>query len=160
MRYNIIRSGETYRKAGIAYSGPFGSSTNYAQLVYLAFPFESVSSFDQRKSFMASLLGYFDMLTTIKDPFSAYPDRISVSQNYPNPFNNSTRFRINLAAKQRVVVKIFDLLGQEVEQIFNDELSAGEHILGWQARDYASGLYLLNIQTGNYSKSKKILLIK
>jgi len=160
MRYNVIRSQSTYRKAGIAYSGTFGDSQQNGQLVYLAFPFETVNALEQRQNFINALMGYFSVITGISDPFANYPQKLSLSQNYPNPFNGSTRLTMHLPVQSKVVVKIFDMLGREVDQIVNDVMAAGEYTLTWNADDFASGLYLLQMQAGEFRQSKKIILLK
>jgi hypothetical protein len=160
MQYNQIRTGSTYRKAGVAFSGTFGQSTIAGQLVYLAFPFETASSLTQRENFMLSLLGYFDVVSGIEELLTIFPKEFSLSQNYPNPFNPSTQFYITLPQKEKVVIKIFDMLGREVQSIVNDVFAAGKYNFTWNAGSFASGVYLLKMQSGSFNQSRKMLLLK
>lgn len=89
------------------------------------------------------------------------PTDYYLNQNYPNPFNPKTTIKFGLPEDQKVKLVVFDILGQEVERIVNDEfLKAGNHVVEWNAMRYASGVYLLNIQAGNFRSVKKMMLIK
>jgi len=160
MRYNQIRTGSTYRRAGIAYTGTFGLSQEQGQLVYLSFPFETVSSLTQRQSFINALLRYFGVLSAVDEHLVNIPDEYSLSQNYPNPFNPSTQFIVNIPKKENVLIKVFDIIGREIQTIVNRTLSSGEHIIMWNANNFASGVYLIQMQAGEFNQSRKVLLLK
>jgi hypothetical protein len=84
-----------------------------------------------------------------------------LSQNYPNPFNPSTKIKFGLPKDQKVKVIIYDILGQEVERLVNNEqLKAGHYTIEWNAAKYASGVYILNIEAGNFNSVKKMMLLK
>ncbi len=160
MQYSQIRSQSTYRKAGIMFTGTFGQSQLQGQLVYLAFPFETVSSLEQRQNFMIKVLGYFNVISGIKEPLLNYPKEFSISQNYPNPFNSTTQFDINLPVKGKVDIKIFDMLGREVQTVLDSIYPAGAYTFSWNANGFASGIYLLKMQAGDFIRSKKMILLK
>jgi len=160
LRYSQIRSGSTYRKAGVAYTGMFGSSQQQGQLVYLSFPFETISSLSQRQNFMNSLLGYFGVISSIDEQLVDIPKQFSISQNYPNPFNPSTQFIISIPKNEKVQIKAFDILGREMQTIINRTLSSGEHIITWNANNFASGVYFIKMQAGEFVQSQKVLLLK
>jgi len=89
------------------------------------------------------------------------PTEYYLSQNYPNPFNPSTTIKFGLPKDQKVRVIVYDILGQEVERIVNNEqLKAGHHIIKWDASKFASGVYILNIEAGNFKSVKKMMLLK
>jgi type IX secretion system substrate protein len=160
MQYNQIRTGSIYRKAGVAYTGIFGSGQEQGQLIYLSFPFETINSLTQRQNFMNLLLGNFGVLSNIDDPNVIYPQEFSISQNYPNPFNPSTRFKITLPKTEKVSIKIFDMLGREVKTITNKLYQVGIHTFTWHAHSCASGVYFIKMQAGSFYESKKMLLLK
>jgi hypothetical protein len=160
MRYSQIRTGSTYRRAGIAYTGTFGSSQEQGQLIYLAFPFESVNSLIQRQNFMSALLEYFGVISVIEESFVNSPSEFALSQNYPNPFNPSTQFFISIPSKKKVKIRAFDILGRDVQTIVNRTFSAGKHLITWNAADFASGVYLLQMQAGEFYQVRKIIYLK
>ena len=81
-------------------------------------------------------------------------------QNYPNPFNPSTKIKFQIADKEYVSLKIFDLLGKEVETLVNEEKSAGEYEVQFRADQLTSGIYIYKLDAGNFSQTKKMLLLK
>lgn len=86
-------------------------------------------------------------------------------QNYPNPFNPSTVIRYQLAVSREVTLKVYNLLGQEVRTLFKGTQQAGpQHIL-WDGNDHAgrpvsSGVYIYRIQAGDFSQSRKMILMR
>jgi len=88
------------------------------------------------------------------------PSNFQLYQNYPNPFNPTTTISFDLSQTDHVSLKIFDIIGQEVANLVNSERSAGTHQIQWDASDLPSGIYFYQIQAGNFSKIKKMNLIK
>jgi hypothetical protein len=88
------------------------------------------------------------------------PTAYGLEQNYPNPFNPTTTIRFSLAQRSRVSLKIFDILGREVATLVNDELEAGFHQSTFDASKFASGIYFYRIQAGNFTATKKLVLLK
>ena len=83
-----------------------------------------------------------------------------LSQNYPNPFNPATLISWQLAVGSEVELKVFNLLGQEVQTLVNEEQPAGFHSIFWNAEGVASGIYFYTIQAENYRAVKKMVLMK
>jgi type IX secretion system substrate protein len=102
---------------------------------------------------------YFDHLVGIKKE-NEIPEKYSLSQNYPNPFNPATNIRFDIAGKQFVVLKIFDILGKEILTLVNEELNPGKYNIDWNAANFPSGVYFYRIQAGDFKDSKKMVLIK
>ncbi len=88
------------------------------------------------------------------------PQKFTLYQNYPNPFNPSTTITFDLPRQSEVTIKVFDLLGNEVETIISKKYSAGRHKLEWNARNYSSGIYLYKLTADNYIGIKKFILLK
>ncbi|KAA3610719.1 MAG: T9SS C-terminal target domain-containing protein [Calditrichaeota bacterium] len=158
--YNQIRSGTNYRKAGVAYTGTFGQSQEIGQIVYISFPLETVSSLDQRSSFMTTLLQYFDIISDIENRQEIIPGKLSLSQNFPNPFNPQTTFKVFVPKTQKIKITIFDLLGRRVKNITNKQFTTGEYEFTWDAGSQASGFYIVELKTGKTRYTRKILLLK
>lgn len=93
------------------------------------------------------------------------PGSYSLSQNYPNPFNPSTEISFNLPVRGEVHLEIYNLLGQNVRTLLNGTFEVGSHTVTWDGRAdngtaVASGVYLYRLQSGNYSLTKKMTLMK
>ncbi len=88
------------------------------------------------------------------------PTEYSISQNYPNPFNPSTRIDFSIPKISKVVLKVYNMLGQEVTTLVNEELSAGNYKYDFNAINLASGIYIYRLQAGDYSFTKKMTLLK
>jgi hypothetical protein len=81
-------------------------------------------------------------------------------QNYPNPFNPSTTVRFSVPRKLHVSLRILDMLGHDVATLMDGESDGGDHIIRWDASGFAGGIYVVQLQTGNHTNSRKCLLLK
>ncbi len=88
------------------------------------------------------------------------PQRYSLDQNYPNPFNPSTSIGFAIPERNRVSLKIFDILGQQVADLVNEDRAPGSYVVRWNAHGLASGTYFYRLQAGSYTEMKKLLLLK
>jgi hypothetical protein len=88
------------------------------------------------------------------------PERYELLQNYPNPFNPTTTIGFSIPVQNRVTLKIFNLLGQEVETLINDDYAAGKYRVQWQPVGLATGTYFYRLQAGSYTESRRLLLLK
>jgi predicted outer membrane repeat protein len=86
-------------------------------------------------------------------------ESIEVSQ-YPNPFNPSTNFEFQIPDLKIVSLKIFNVLGQEVATLVSEELNTGKYKYSWDASNFSSGVYIYQLQVGDYFESKKMTLLK
>lgn len=83
-----------------------------------------------------------------------------LNQNYPNPFNPTTKISFTIPTSQFVKLKVYDILGNELITLINDELQVGNYIVDFNGSDLSSGIYIYKIQAGNFTKSNKMLLLK
>lgn len=83
-----------------------------------------------------------------------------LQQNYPNPFNPSTTIGFRLFVKSYVTLKVYDVLGREVEVLVNGEKEAGEHKIKFVSSKLTAGIYFYYIQTRGFSEVRKMLLMK
>ncbi len=88
------------------------------------------------------------------------PKQFALAQNFPNPFNPSTTIRYDLPKDSRVSLKLFDILGQEVAALVNEEQKAGYKSFVWNSNSVASGVYLYRLQAGDFVQTRKLLLLK
>jgi hypothetical protein len=81
-------------------------------------------------------------------------------QNYPNPFNPSTRIRYEIPERSFVTIKVYDLLGREIATLVDEEKPIGNYEVEFTRNGLASGIYYYRITAGNYSQTKKMILLK
>lgn len=88
------------------------------------------------------------------------PSEFSLSQNYPNPFNPSTKIRYAIPKDEYVLIKVFDLLGKEIETLVSERKIVGEYVFQWHPENLPSGIYIYQMQAGKFIQIKKLILIK
>ena len=88
------------------------------------------------------------------------PQDYYLSQNYPNPFNSSTRIRYGLPEAGHVSLKVYDISGRVVNRLIDRQVTAGHHVIEWDARQASSGLYLLQLEASHYKAIRKVVLAK
>ncbi|MGE5435804.1 MAG: T9SS type A sorting domain-containing protein [Syntrophothermus sp.] len=87
-------------------------------------------------------------------------NNFELQQNYPNPFNPSTLIKFSIAERSNVTLKVFDMLGREVATLLNGVQEAGSHQVTFDASKLSTGMYIYTINAGNFSESKKMMLLK
>ena len=88
------------------------------------------------------------------------PTRFELAQNYPNPFNPSTKIRFTIPEAGLVTLKVYNLLGEEVATLLNEEQTTGVYEVTFDARQLSSGIYFYTINSGDFVASKKMILLK
>jgi hypothetical protein len=83
-----------------------------------------------------------------------------LSQNYPNPFNPSTTISYAIAEDIDVTLKVFDVLGNEVATLINENQPAGNYDITFDAANLSSGVYYYTLQAGEFTSTKKLMLMK
>ncbi len=105
------------------------------------------------------------MITGIKENNSQILS-FNLEQNYPNPFNPSTKIKYSVPQLSKVILKVFDVLGNEIETLINEEKPAGTYELTWNADGvsakggYTPGVYFYQLRAGSFVETKKMLLLK
>ena len=107
---------------------------------------------------MADAIANFD--PTDVEIEKGLPTVYQLSQNFPNPFNPSTEIKFSLPEQAAVTLVIYDAIGNEISTLINEELSAGNYNVDWNASDYASGIYLYRLNAGDFVATKKMILLK
>ena len=107
--------------------------------------------------------GTFDYSNEIEVEIT--PSEFALEQNYPNPFNPSTSIQYTIGSKQFVQLKVYDVLGNEIATLVNEEKPAGSYVVEFNvAQDsrpaIASGIYFYKLQAGRFVETKKMILIK
>jgi hypothetical protein len=88
------------------------------------------------------------------------PRKFSLSQNYPNPFNPTTKIEFQIATFGFVRLKVFDILGNEVVALVNEEKHPGKYEIVFDASKFSSGIYFYQLKTGQYIETKKMILLR
>jgi photosystem II stability/assembly factor-like uncharacterized protein len=88
------------------------------------------------------------------------PEGLELKQNYPNPFNPSTTIRYAVPSRTHVVIKIFNILGDEVATLVDGVKDPGSHEVTWNGTGISSGVYLYRLQAGHFIETKKLLLVR
>ncbi len=102
---------------------------------------------------------------TTAGKLDALPEQFRLDQNYPNPFNPTTTIVFSIPQDSKVTLDVFNIMGQRVKGLVDEELSAGEHSIEWDSRNssgrlVSSGIYFYKLQTDNKTDSKKMMLLK
>lgn len=103
---------------------------------------------------------WLDSLFGIIPISSEIPKDFSLSQNYPNPFNPNTKIRFALPKSTFATLVVYDLLGKEVAALVNEQLNAGTYEAEWNASNNPSGIYYYKLSTGDFTQTRKAVLIK
>ncbi|MEW6411958.1 MAG: FG-GAP-like repeat-containing protein [Candidatus Zixiibacteriota bacterium] len=129
------------------------------------YPDVAVSNYNHDN--ISVMLNRYTILTPVTEIVygDPVPDKFMLRQNYPNPFNPTTTIAYSLPTRAEVRLDIYNLLGQRVRQFDEGLKTAGNYELVWDGktdngRSVATGLYLYKITAGDYSESRKMLLIK
>ncbi|MCW8804845.1 MAG: T9SS type A sorting domain-containing protein, partial [Ignavibacteriaceae bacterium] len=101
-----------------------------------------------------------DSITNVNSNENGLVNDFKLEQNYPNPFNPSTKIKYSIPQSEFVSLKVFDILGNEVATLANEERTAGNYEVNLNAINLSSGIYFYKLQTGNFVESKKMILIK
>lgn len=95
------------------------------------------------------------------EPISAeIPHAFVLKQNYPNPFNPQTKINFDLPKALFAELTIYDILGRQISVLFNEHLNAGKYSVDFDGSNMPSGVYFYRLKTGDFSQSRKMILIK
>ena len=107
----------------------------------------------------ASLYILQNNVTSIENGFIS-PTLFELSQNYPNPFNPSTKISFSIPNSEYVTLKVYDVIGNEIATLVNENLSAGTYSYNFDASKLTSGIYFYKLQAGKFSETRKMILTK
>lgn len=99
-------------------------------------------------------------LTTVQNISSNIPASVRLHNNYPNPFNPSTTIEFEIPKRNKVTIKVYDILGKEVAVLVDKVVEAGVYRTFWDASDFSSGVYLYKLESSGFTQTKKMLIVK
>jgi hypothetical protein len=91
---------------------------------------------------------------------SAIPSYYKLEQNFPNPFNPTTNIRYSIVKTTQVTLKVYDILGRQIQTLINTVQTPGQYTITFNAQDLASGIYFYQLNAGSFSSTKKLILLK
>jgi hypothetical protein len=100
------------------------------------------------------------LVSVEEEQIDEIPTEFLLSQNYPNPFNPSTKIKYSVPKSSNVVIKVFDILGNEIETLVSEEKPAGTYEVTWYAEQLPSGVYFYQLKAGGFVQTRKMLLLK
>ena len=104
---------------------------------------------------------YGDTLTVgVEDEETPIASSFKLEQNYPNPFNPSTKIKYSIPQMSEVTLKIYDVLGNEIATLVNEEKPAGEYEVEFDGTELPSGIYFYQLTAGSSIETKKMVLLK
>jgi photosystem II stability/assembly factor-like uncharacterized protein len=157
---------------GVVYktiNGGFNWSTS---IFNTQIPLNAIRFINPNTGYIACENGYIYKTTNggvgIKQISEIVPRSYSLSQNYPNPFNPVTKIRFDLPNRfpiktfgnDRVVLKVYDILGKEIETLVNEQLAPGTYSVDFDSTNFPSGVYFYRIVAGDFISVKRMVLIK
>ncbi len=101
-----------------------------------------------------------DSVSYINQISGSVPASFNISQNYPNPFNPETKIRFSVPYSSFVKLTVFNSLGQQIKELVNSDMHAGEYETNFNAANLSSGIYYYTLSSGIFQKTMKMLLIK
>ncbi len=151
---------------GVNYEGLFPSGSKPGKVVCLTFPFETVYPDSIRARLLGKIMDFFNRVTGVDDALkNNLPGKFMLYQNYPNPFNPATTIKYVIpgfpaANSVKVSLIVYDILGNRVATLVNDNKQPGIYEVEFNGSQLASGVYVYRLSAGNYSSMKKLVLLK
>jgi|GEM_PF-1654791 len=154
---NHLPGGEQKRWVKIGFAPGHGTTTEQQ---HYSFADESVSSgkykYRLKQIDYDGTFEYSDIVEVEVGP----PTKFSLEQNYPNPFNPSTSIQYTVSKRQFVTLKVYDVLGNEIATLVNEEKAAGNYAVEFDGSTLTSGIYFYKLQAGIFIETKKMLMLK
>ncbi|MCX8009908.1 MAG: M1 family aminopeptidase [Ignavibacteria bacterium] len=94
------------------------------------------------------------------EPKFVIPSKFELLQNYPNPFNSTTSISFTIAKESNVKIEIFNLIGQKISTLLDNNLDVGFHTIKFSAENFSSGIYLVKMKASDFEKTVKMALLK
>ncbi len=91
---------------------------------------------------------------------SSIPSFYTLGQNFPNPFNPTTQIKFGIPQSGFVKLEVYNLLGQKISTLVNEERNSGYHSINFDAKDFSSGIYIYTLSVNNFKTSRKMILLK
>jgi hypothetical protein len=147
-------------------SGPFTLAMGDTQEVVAALVIsqgaDNLNSVTLLKQDVATLRDQYEsgIVVNVADRDRPLPERFSLAQNYPNPFNPATTIEFALPRSSHVVLRVYNILGEEIATLVEGQMEAGYHQASFREQGLASGVYIYRLSAGSFTATKKLMLLK
>ena len=115
---------------------------------------------NSRIDYLTAVMDWLAGPVDIPEDENALPDKIAYIEAYPNPFNVQTRIDFSVRQADRVSIRIYNLLGQPVETLFEGRINIGQQSIYWDASTYSTGIYFVRLEAISYAECAKLILLK
>lgn len=152
-----------FKTDGTDATGGWRSYPSGAKLFYLGFGFESINdslSSVKRNDLFSKVYNWFMGQTSVPFEEDISIKNFELYQNYPNPFNAMTKISFYIPEKSKVALKIYNLIGEYIGTLINDELERGHFTINFDANKLSSGVYFYKLETESKSIIRKMILLK
>ena len=155
--------GDSYDQGGGVAADEYGNCY-LTGLVSNNFVFDTLSGTGSTNNLFIAKLNY-EAASDVESGKNINPEGFALYQNYPNPFNPTTTISFSLKTDSKVTLNVYNVLGQEVSSLINNEMNAGEHSIKFNALSMPSGIYFYKLEAkgtngSNFSSTKKMMLLK
>lgn len=134
---------------------------------WASYKITAIDDLDQESAmsnYVSTQIGGFNKEAGDKNTEDAGITKYTITNAYPNPFNPSTKIKYSIPSEGVVIIKVYDILGNEVKTLVNEKKPVGTYEITWYAEsatgELPSGIYFYRIQAGNFSDTKKLILIR
>lgn len=162
---NLKYSNVTNQFGGVHFQGVFPGGTIAGKVVCLGFPFETIYPELKRDLLLSKVIDFFNLPVGINESNSGLTS-FELYQNYPNPFNPVTKISFSIppnyssSVPHPVSLKVYDVLGNEIAILVNEEKPPGIYEVEWDASSLSSGVYFYQLNIGQLLSTKKMILTK
>ncbi len=152
--------------AGIFYRGVFPGGSKIGNLAYLAFPVDQLDNSNDQNVLIENLLNLMEVVNQVDNSdIEILPSKGELRNNYPNPFNPQTTLEFSLSESSDINLVIYSVDGRLIRTVHAGFLPAGRHRFSWNGEDgsgraVSSGIYLYQLRIGQFTQSKKMVLLR
>lgn len=107
----------------------------------------------------SGMTGSISVVSNVKQ-ISSVVDVFELKQNFPNPFNPETKIKFSIPSNEFVTLSVYDLSGKEVSNLVKNNLTAGVYEYDFNGANLSSGIYFYTIRAGNFTETKRMILVK
>jgi hypothetical protein len=118
----------------------------------------TIAVYDDKNEMNTGKIYFNNMSVGVDDELT--PQSFALYSSYPNPFNPITTIRFSVEARHALHLRVYDISGRLIETLVNEKLNPGEHEIQWHADQYASGVYFVELVSGDQRQVQKLILIK
>lgn len=138
-----------------------GDSQQFIAAQLIAQGSSNLNSVTKLKALSDSIKNFYNLyILDTNDYRPIIPDTYFLFQNYPNPFNPGTTIKYQIPEAINVSIKVYDIRGRFISEIVNSFQQPGIYELKWNGAGYASGIYFYRLKAGNFTETKKMVLVK